>query len=187
VFAPATGITQGHAIRQLLANSAAWYLAELAIFGPLVAMVLAGRVALGCAQANDAVGHESARGITDQRASTMKICMDLGGTLITATLDDNETSRDFVSLLPLTLTLTDYAATEKISDLPRGLSTQGSPSGSEPSIGDIAYYAPWGNLALFYRDAPFASGLVRLGVIDSNVDALRRTGSLSAKIDVVRP
>jgi hypothetical protein len=38
--------------------------------------------------------------------------MDLEATAITATLVDNETSRDFVSLLPLTLTLTDYAATE---------------------------------------------------------------------------
>jgi hypothetical protein len=40
------------------------------------------------------------------------------GTPITATLDDNEIARDFASLLPLTLT--DYAATEKISDLPSG-------------------------------------------------------------------
>lgn len=107
--------------------------------------------------------------------------------MIMATLDDTETSQDFVSLLPLTLTLTDYAETEKISDLPRRLSTQGAPSGSDPSVGDITYYAPWGNLALFYRDAPYARGLVRLGRIDGSVDALRRTGSASAKIDLVRP
>jgi hypothetical protein len=116
----------------------------------------------------------------------MKISIDLGGTVVTATLDDNETSRDFVSLLPLTLTLTDYAVTEKISDLPKRLSTQRAPTGSDPSVGDIAYYAPWGNLALFYRDAPYASGLVRLGRIDGGVDALRRPGSLNAKIEVVR-
>jgi hypothetical protein len=115
----------------------------------------------------------------------MKIRMNVGGTVITATLDDNETSRDFVSLLPLTLTLTDYAATEKISDLPRRLSTQGAPSGSDPSVGEISYYAPWGNLALFHRDAPYASGLVRLGRIDGNLDALRQTGSLNAKIELV--
>jgi hypothetical protein len=148
-------------------------------------MALAGTAALACAEATDAAGQESARGITDQRVRTMKIRIDVGGTVITAALDDNETSRDFVSLLPLTLTLTDYAATEKISDLPRRLSTQGAPSGSNPSVGDISYYAPWGNLALFYRDAPYARGLVRLGRIDGNVDALRRTGSLNAKIDLV--
>jgi hypothetical protein len=35
----------------------------------------------------------------------MKIQMDVDGTRVTATLDDNPTSRDFISLLPLTLTL----------------------------------------------------------------------------------
>lgn len=149
-------------------------------------MALAGMAALACTEAPDAAGQESARE-TDQRARTMKIRIDVGGTMIMATLDDTETSQDFVSLLPLTLTLTDYAETEKISDLPRRLSTQGAPSGSDPSVGDITYYAPWGNLALFYRDAPYARGLVRLGRIDGSVDALRRTGSASAKIDLVRP
>lgn len=41
--------------------------------------------------------------------------------------------------LPLTLTLKDYAGTEKISDLPKRLSTEGAPSGSDPSVGDITY------------------------------------------------
>jgi len=39
------------------------------------------------------------------------------------TLEDNATTRDFVALLPLTLTLRDYNRTEKISDLPKKLST----------------------------------------------------------------
>jgi hypothetical protein len=149
-------------------------------------MALAGIAALACTEAPDAAGQESARAITDLGVDTMKIRIDVGGTVITATLDDNETSRDFASLLPLTLTLTDYAATEKISDLPRRLSTEGAPAGTDPSVGDIAFYAPWGNLALFYRDAPYAPGLVRLGRIDGTVDALRRTGPLAATIDLVR-
>ena len=53
----------------------------------------------------------------------MKVRLKLENTAITATLDDHATSRDFVSLLPLTLTLTDYAETEKITDLPKRLST----------------------------------------------------------------
>jgi hypothetical protein len=115
---------------------------------------------------------------------TMKIRMDIEGTVISATLDVNETSKDFVSLLPLTLTLEDYAATEKISDLPRRLSTKGAPSGSRPVAGDISYYAPWGNLALFYRGAGHASGLVKLGQIDSGVEVLNRAGSLRVTIEI---
>lgn len=113
----------------------------------------------------------------------MRIRINVEGTPITATLLDNATARDLFSLLPLTLTLTDYAATEKISDLPRRLSTAGAPRGVDPSIGDIAYYAPWGNLALFYRDFGYSNGLVKLGTIDSGIEALSRPGPLSVTIE----
>jgi hypothetical protein len=115
----------------------------------------------------------------------MKIQMDVEGTVITATLDGNETAKDFVSLLPLKLTLQDYASTEKISGLPRKLSTDGAPSGTKPSSGDIAYYSPWGNLALFHKSAAYANGLVRLGKFDSGVDALRHPGSRRVTIELV--
>ena len=88
----------------------------------------------------------------------MKIRMDVDGTRITATLDENATSKDSASLLPLTLTLDDYNGTEKISDLPKKLSTRGAPEGVEPAAGDIAYYAPWGNLAIFYRGFAYSRG-----------------------------
>ena len=77
---------------------------------------------------------------------------------------------DFVSLLPLTLALEDYASTEKISDLPKRLSTEDAPSDSDPSVGDIAFYAPWGNLAIFYRDAKYTNGLIILGKIDGDAE-----------------
>jgi len=142
-------------------------------------MALVG-ITLACAD-----GPESAHGASDQQVRTMKIRMDVEGTAITATLVDSATSRDFVSLLPLTLTLKDYAATEKVSDLPRRLSTEGAPPGSDPSIGDIAYYAPWGNLAVFYRDFSYSDGLIKLGTIDSGVDVLNRPGPLRVTIERV--
>ena len=115
----------------------------------------------------------------------MRIRMSIEGTPLTATLDDNVASRDFASLLPLALTLTDYAATEKISDLPRRLSTEGTPPGSEPAVGTLAYYAPWGNLALFYRTAGYANGLVRLGTITSGMDVLKQSGPLQVEIQLL--
>jgi hypothetical protein len=94
------------------------------------------------------------------------------GTVLRATMLDSETTRDFMTLLPLTLMLSDYAQTEKVSDLPRRLSTTGAPEGHDPDVGDIAYYAPWGNLAVYYRDFGYSSGLVKLGSIDSGVEEL---------------
>ncbi|MEV5712979.1 cyclophilin-like fold protein [Amycolatopsis mediterranei] len=37
----------------------------------------------------------------------------------------------------------------------------------------MAFYAPWGNLAIYYRDAPPASGVVVLGrLADGGADVL---------------
>jgi len=101
---------------------------------------------------------------------------------LTATLIDSKTTRDFITLLPLTLTLEDYASTEKISNLPKRLSTEDAPAGNDPSIGDITYYAPWGNLAIFIRDFGYSSGLVLLGKIDGGIEALNVSGPLSVTI-----
>jgi hypothetical protein len=114
----------------------------------------------------------------------MKIRIVVGGTALNATLADNPTARDFASLLPLSIELKDYAQTEKVSDLPKRLSTADAPSGSDPEIGDIAYYAPWGNLAVFHQDLRYSKGLVKLGRIDSGIETLRRAGPLAATIEL---
>ena len=124
--------------------------------------------------------------VTNKQAKDVKIRIKTGEKVVTATLTDSEAARDFVSLLPLTLTLEDYNKTEKISDLPKRLSTKGAPAGSDPSVGDIAYYAPWGNLAIFYRDFSYSSGLVILGKIDGDMEALNVPGSIKATIEFVK-
>lgn len=108
------------------------------------------------------------------------------GKQLLATMSDNAAARDFLSLLPLTLTLDDYNKTEKVSDLPKRLSTQGTPNGFDPDVGDITYYAPWGNLAIFYQDFGYASGLVHLGKIDAGVEILQHKGPLKVTIEAVK-
>ena len=124
--------------------------------------------------------------ISEAQGASMKIRLKVGDTVLTATLIDSATTRDFISLLPLTLTLKDYAGTEKISDLPKRLSAESAPSGSDPSVGDITYYAPWGNLAIFYRDFGYSSGLVILGKMDSGKEALNVPGSLKVTIGLIK-
>ncbi|MDW6001832.1 cyclophilin-like fold protein [Vibrio mangrovi] len=114
----------------------------------------------------------------------MKISIDIESTTITATLLDNSAAaRDFAELLPLTLTLTDYASIEKISDLPKRLSTQGEPSGTAAKAGDLTYYAPWGNLAIFTENFHRASGLVKLGSMENTgIELMRKSGPLKVTI-----
>ncbi len=96
------------------------------------------------------------------------------GERLVVRLNDSAAARDFASLLPLKLTFKDHASTEKVSDLPRKLTTRGAPAGVDPSVGDFAYYAPWGNLAVYYRDFGYSRGLVSLGQIESGGDLLPR-------------
>lgn len=118
----------------------------------------------------------------------MKIQMTVNGAVIAmGTLDDNDSARDFAALLPLSLSLKDYAATEKIADLPMALSVKGAPPAYTPSAGDISYYAPWGNLAIFFKDGHLSSGLVRLGRLDSGLDIMRRAGPVSVRLEQVIP
>jgi len=114
----------------------------------------------------------------------MKLKITIGQTVVRATLLDTATALDFVSLLPLTLTLEDYANTEKVSSLPKRLDTTDAPAGYKPSIGDITYYAPWGNLAIFYKGFSYAQGLVPLGKIDNDVNLLKGNGSFKITIEL---
>ncbi|RYF64390.1 MAG: hypothetical protein EOO22_24425 [Comamonadaceae bacterium] len=116
----------------------------------------------------------------------MKLAMTAGGAVIaTVTLDDNVSAIDLAALLPLDLVLDDYEATEKIATLPRALSVDGAPAGYAPSAGDVSFCAPWGNLAIFHKDFAYSDGLVRLGRLDSGVDAMRRPGSLRVRVQRV--
>lgn len=113
----------------------------------------------------------------------MKIQITIGTTNLAATLDDNPTSREFAALLPLTLALRDFNSSEKISDeLPKRLTQDGAPEAASGAVGDIAFYAPWGNLALFYGPGPHAQGLIKMGRITSSLEPLSRPGSLRVTI-----
>lgn len=90
----------------------------------------------------------------------------------TARIVDTPAGREFLAQLPLTLTLKDWAGTEKIADLPRPLTRAGAPSAITPVVGDVTFYAPWGNLAIFYKDGRRSPGLIPLGRIDGDVGLL---------------
>jgi hypothetical protein len=120
-----------------------------------------------------------------QESNTMKIRMTINGKSMTATLTDSPTTLDFIAMLPLTLKLDDYESTEKIAYLSKKLSTKSAPAGIDPDVGDITYYAPWGNLAIFYRDFGYSKGLIKLGQIDSGVEVLNVQGSLKVTIEAV--
>lgn len=108
----------------------------------------------------------------------------VGDTEIMVRIADNPTSRDFVSMLPLTLDFRDFNATEKISFLSRRLTTQGSP-GSAPANRDLIYYVPWGNLGFFYN-APggYSDQVIMIGTVETGYERLDdlETGPVSVEL-----
>lgn len=115
--------------------------------------------------------------------SRMKIRISTSNQSTVAELEDNAAARDFLALLPLKLVLDDYGSTEKIADLPGKLSTVGSPTGMKPVTGDLTYYAPWGNLAIFIRAFSHSPGLVKLGRITSGLEHIGRSGPVPVTIE----
>ena len=101
----------------------------------------------------------------------------------TATLYDNPSARDLASMLPLDLTIDDYANNEKIAYLPRKLTEEGSGPFSNEAPGDLCYYVPWGNLAFFYAGYRYSSGLIRLGRLDGGIEPLLTRGKFPLRVE----
>lgn len=119
------------------------------------------------------------------KATRIRLSFD-GGDAV-AELYDNPTSRDLASMLPLTLSFRDFNGTEKIAYPPRSLSTEQAPDGSEPSEGDLALYAPWGNLAIFYHDFRYSKGLVPIGHFVSGLEGLaKKSGDFTVRIEAMK-
>jgi hypothetical protein len=97
-----------------------------------------------------------------------------GETELTARLHDNATARDLAAQLPLTLTFRDLNNVEKTARLPVELSLEGAPEGDDPAVGDIGYWAPDGDLVFYYGDVGFWNGIVRIGELDGEMDAIER-------------
>ncbi|MCG9698348.1 cyclophilin-like fold protein [Shewanella sp. Isolate11] len=117
----------------------------------------------------------------------MKVSLTINGKQLMATLANNPTAKDFYTMLPLRLSLKDYASTEKIAYLERKLTKADAPAGTAGKIGDITYYALWGNLAIFYRDFGYAAGLITLGRLSGDISLLSTAGDVEVLITPVEP
>jgi hypothetical protein len=111
-----------------------------------------------------------------------------GSTSVEVTIDeDNPAVRDFLSMLPLTLTLEEFAGREKIAYLPRDLEHAGSP-GSDPEDGDLIYYIPWGNLGFYYNTAGigYSDQTIHLGTYEASREQLEGLEGQSVTAEIVR-
>jgi len=87
-------------------------------------------------------------------------------------LEDNATTRDLVSLMPLKLTIEDFSNNEKLAHLPRRLDETGRKPITAEAVGDLCYFRGWGNLAFFHSSYIYRDDLILLGKIEGVVAPL---------------
>ena len=124
---------------------------------------------------------------TTKHGDNMNIRLRIGNRALTGTLIGSKTAQDFVSLLPLTLTMNDLFGREKFAHLPRAISTEGKRTHTY-EVGDIAYWSPGPDVAIYYQhdgEKIPNPGIIVIGKLDSGVDAFNVPGSAEVKIEVM--
>ncbi|MGV6475937.1 cyclophilin-like fold protein [Azotobacter vinelandii] len=116
---------------------------------PGIAMLLFGLAALALPSVGSA-GETLIHAAHATGEKAMRIRITVGSAVINATLADNETAKDFASLLPLDLTMSDHLEREKTALLPRAISTAG-PRSNTYKVGDVILWSPRPSVAIFYR------------------------------------
>jgi hypothetical protein len=92
----------------------------------------------------------------------MKIIVVANDKTMVFKLNNSPASRDLYAQLPLSITVENYSNNEKIFYPPKKLNTIGTPQ-ADAQLGTLAYYAPWGDVVMFYKGFGYAPGLYELG------------------------
>jgi len=161
------------------------------VLGTLVGVTLGMVLLTACGSApDDANSSTSSPGAstpTDESTpspTATPVRITIGDTVLTAHLFDNSTAHDLAAQLPLTLTFRDLNGVEKTAPLPRKLSVEGMPSGDEPNVGDIGYWAPDGDLVFYYGDVGYWTGIMRIGEFDGDMSAIaQQSGDVTATVE----
>lgn len=111
---------------------------------------------------------------------TKKVRFLADGNEIIVELENHPAANGFYEMLPMELTFEDFNGIEKIAYPLEALDIEGAPDSCEPKVGDLCFYAPWGNLSFFYKDFRHSESLVPLGKVESGVEFLESLDTAAA-------
>lgn len=103
-------------------------------------------------------------GDNDNQYMEIKVSTKIGSAYFTATLQDNDAAKAFMSLLPFTAAMNEHAGNEKYYNLPESLPVDSFRPGTIRT-GDLML---WGDdcIVLFYRTFSSPHSYTRIGTID---------------------
>lgn len=114
---------------------------------------------LGYTAADSAEEREETSEMTNE---ARQISVVFGENTVIYELNDSPAASSLYGQLPLTIELEDFSTNEKIFYPPQGLDTTDTPLASD-GAGTLAYYAPWGDVVMFYDDYSENPSLYELG------------------------
>ena len=121
---------------------------------------------------------DKSKNSTDSKTQSEQTEIELafGDSVMTAVLDDSETSRAFIRMLPLTLAMNRYADREYYAAL--GELPENGAAIDDFENGDVTYYTDGKSLAIFFGNADTSSqdGLIRMGRITSDLSLFDTVG-----------
>ena len=104
-------------------------------------------------------------------AVPMKVQVKKDDTVFVFALNDGRAARELYAQLPVTVQVEDFGTNEKIFYPPEALSTEDTPQ-AEGQEGTLAYYAPWGDVVMFYGHFERNAGLYALGEAVSGMEEI---------------
>lgn len=117
--------------------------------------------------------------------NAMELSFEIGDRSFKQSFPDSEATERLAEVLPVTLSFEDYGSTERIAYLPQKLNVSSNVS-HNPQRGDLTYYVPWGNLAVFVKDFRHSQGLMYIGSLDEELlQAIKSSGEQQVTIKVV--
>lgn len=112
----------------------------------------------------------------------MQITVHANGNITVFRLNNSPAAKALYDQLPLRIEVEDYSHNEKIFYPPKPLDISNTPLADAKS-GTLVYYAPWGNVVMFYKDFGEAGGLYELGVAVSGVEHIQ---NISGSIEITK-
>ena len=94
--------------------------------------------------------------------TTMNIRVTANSKTTVFELNNSQAAKGLYAQLPLNIKVENYSDNEKIFYPPKKLNTTDAPQ-ADAWAGTLAYYAPWGDVVMFYENFGSAAGLYELG------------------------
>lgn len=113
-----------------------------------------------------------------------KVRMTFGNHSLTATLENNATTRAFIERLPITLPMMDLYGREMCYRFPEALPTDNAfTQGYE--VGEIVYYPPMHSFVILYAQNGERFQMQKLGRVDSDIELFDGAGDVDVRFELL--